>query len=55
MSIILEQECDLTIIQEISHTTIEEIYPHYYPSGATAFFLNHHNDENIKKSEKVLT
>ncbi len=38
MSIILAQECDLTIIQQISHTTIEEIYPHYYPSGATAFF-----------------
>ncbi|MDE6088990.1 MAG: GNAT family N-acetyltransferase [Oscillospiraceae bacterium] len=48
MSIILAQECDLTVIKEISHATIEAIYPHYYPSGAVAFFLNHHSDENIK-------
>lgn len=38
---------DLNIIGEITHTTISEIYPHYYPTGAVEFFLNHHNDDNI--------
>lgn len=48
MSIILAQECDLKAIKDISHTTIKEIYPHYYPLGAVDFFLNHHSDEKIK-------
>lgn len=49
MNIRLAQKCDLKVIREITHTTINEIYPHYYPDGAVTFFLNHHNDENIKE------
>lgn len=48
MSIIRAQEFDFNIVKEITHTTIAEIYPHYYSNGAVTFFLNHHNDENIK-------
>ncbi len=48
MSIKRAQEFDFDIVKEITHTTITEIYPHYYSNGAVAFFLNHHNDENIK-------
>lgn len=49
MNIVSARECDLTIIKKITHTTINEIYPHYYPNGAVVFFLNHHSDENIKE------
>lgn len=49
MNIVSARECDLTIIKKITHTTINEIYPHYYPNGAVAFFLSHHSDENIKE------
>ncbi len=48
MSIILANKGDLNVIKYISHTTIKEVYPHYYPSGAVTFFLNHHSDTNIK-------
>ena len=47
MSIKLAQEFDFDIVKKITHKTIKEIYPHYYPNGAVVFFLNHHNDENI--------
>ena len=47
MDIQLANESDLDIIKKITNTTIKEIYPHYYPEGAVAFFLNHHNTENI--------
>ena len=47
MSIKLAQKSDFHVVKEITHTTINEIYPHYYPIGAVAFFLSHHNDENI--------
>ena len=41
---------DFETIKHIVHTTINAIYPKYYPCGAVDFFLKHHNDENIKKS-----
>jgi len=46
MDIQLANESDLDIIKKITNTTIKEIYPHYYPEGAVAFFLNHHNYNN---------
>ena len=47
MSIRQAQPSDFAVVKEITHTTIQTIYPHYYPAGAVAFFLHHHNDENI--------
>lgn len=47
MSIKLAQQSDSGIVKVITHTTIKEIYPHYYSNGAVAFFLNHHSDESI--------
>lgn len=49
MSISLAQKSDFDVVKEITHTTINEIYPHYYSNGAVAFFLNHHSDENMAK------
>lgn len=39
---------DLSIIINIIHETIKEIYPRYYPKGAVDFFLAHHSAENIE-------
>ena len=47
MGIRLAQSADCNIVNLITVTTINEVYPHYYPNGAVTFFLNHHNDENI--------
>lgn len=49
MSVKLAQKTDFNVVKEITHTTINAIYPHYYSNGAVAFFLNHHSDENIAK------
>lgn len=38
----------LDIVNTIVKTTIEEIYPCYYPQGAVDFFRNHHSSDNIK-------
>ena len=48
MSIRLAREGDLDLVEQITHRTIREIYPRYYPEGAVAFFLHHHREENIK-------
>ena len=48
MSIKLAQKSDFDVVKKITHTTINEIYVHYYSNGAVAFFLNHHSDENIQ-------
>ena len=48
MSIELAQKSDFYVVKEITHTTINEIYPHYYPTGAVDFFISHHNDENVE-------
>ena len=47
MSIRSAQTTDFDIVRKITRETIGEIYPHYYPTGAVEFFLNHHSDENI--------
>ena len=48
MKIIKAQQTDLDTVKEITHTTVNTIYPHYYPDGAVKFFLEHHSDENIR-------
>ena len=38
---------DLDAVKEITHKTIAEIYPHYYPAGTVTFFIRHHSIESI--------
>lgn len=45
--ITLAKNSDFPTVKRITHTTINEIYIHYYPRGAVQFFLNHHSDEAI--------
>lgn len=40
-------EEELDIVLQITHTTIREIYSHYYASGVVDFFLRHHSRENV--------
>lgn len=40
---------DHETVRNITHTTIKEIYVHYYPKGAVEFFLAHHNDDSISR------
>lgn len=47
METIKASEMDLGVVREITQTTIDAVYPKYYPLGAVAFFKHHHNDENI--------
>ncbi len=47
MNIKLACLSDLETIKVIIHTTISEVYPHYYSKGAVDFFLEHHNADNI--------
>lgn len=49
MNIRLARVNDLEIIKSITNNTIKTIYPHYYPLGAVAFFISHHNESNILK------
>ena len=49
MIITKADKTDLDTVKTITCTTIQEIYPHYYPAGAVEFFLHHHSDENIRK------
>ncbi len=49
MSIIKADISDFETVKYITTETINSIYPRYYPKGAVDFFLNHHNDDNIKK------
>ena len=34
-------------VKNIVYTTINAVYPHYYPAGAVRFFLEHHSEEHI--------
>ena len=34
-------------VKNIVYTTINAVYPHYYPEGAVRFFLEHHGEESI--------
>lgn len=36
------------MVENIVHTTISEIYPHYYPKGAVLFFLQLHSEKAIE-------
>ena len=47
MQIVRAAPSDLQTVQQIVRTTISEIYPHYYPAGAVAFFLAHHSDAAV--------
>lgn len=47
MEIIKAQSDDLETVRDITRTTINVIYPRYYPTGAVQFFLAYHSDEHI--------
>jgi GNAT superfamily N-acetyltransferase len=47
LEIIIAKPDDLHIVRDITQTTINTIYPRYYPAGAVQFFLEHHSDEHI--------
>lgn len=49
MQIIKATQEHLELVKEITHKTISEIYPYYYPKGVVDFFLAHHKAENILK------
>jgi hypothetical protein len=53
MSIRQAQKSDFAIVKEITHTTIQTIYPNYYPPGAVAFFLHYHNDKSIAEDDII--
>lgn len=40
---------DWQTVRAITRETIEAVYPHYYPAGAVAFFLQHHSDDAIRR------
>jgi GNAT superfamily N-acetyltransferase len=50
IKIITAEEEHFETVKYITHTTINEIYPHYYPMGVVDFFHECHNDSNIKQS-----
>ena len=52
MKIIEASSADLGIVTDITHSTINAIYPRYYPIGAVEFFRNYHSDENIAEDIK---
>ena len=45
----IEQATELmfSAVKRITHETIDEIYPQYYPAGAVDLFKRYHSDENI--------
>ena len=45
---IIKAEPDMKdIIREITHSTIDAVYPLYYPHGAVEFFKALHSEESI--------
>jgi GNAT superfamily N-acetyltransferase len=40
---------DYKVIYDIVHRTVQSVYPNYYLPEIVNFFLQHHNEENIKK------
>ena len=38
-----------TVVSGIAEKTIQNVYPHYYPSGAVQFFLDLHSEVRIGK------
>ena len=53
MNIIKATEANFDTIKNIVHSTINSIYPHYYPRDVVEFFLNHHSDDNIRRGIKT--
>ena len=49
MDIVKADICDAGLVKQLSHETIEAVYPHYYPRGAVDFFLAHHSIDHIIK------
>ena len=49
MDIVKADICDAGLVKQLSHETIESVYPHYYPRGAVDFFLAHHSMDHIIK------
>lgn len=47
MQIIKITDKNFNDVKNITQTTIDSVYPKYYPAGAVQYFKNHHNDENI--------
>jgi len=47
MNVTKATQNDFATIKNIIHTTINEIYPKYYPSGAVDFFLTYCSGDNI--------
>ena len=45
--ILKAEDKHLNIVREMTHKTINKIYPHYYPIEAVEFFKAHHKDSNI--------
>lgn len=41
---------DCSAIYNITRQSIQKTYPKYYPAEVVTFFLNHHSEENIRKS-----
>lgn len=52
MQIIKITDKNFNDVKNITQTTIDSVYPKYYPAGAVQYFKNHHNDENIMSDIK---
>ena len=50
INIIKAKKGDEKIIYDIAHSTINKIYPNYYPEDVVTFFINHHSIKNIKNA-----
>ena len=48
MHILLAETYHFETVKNITETTINAVYPLYYPKGAVDFFLSYHNTDNIK-------
>ncbi len=49
MTIHQASAADFPAVEEITQTTIQTVYPHYYPAGAVEFFCRHHSDDRIRE------
>ena len=50
MNIIVANSKDVTHILHIVQTTINKVYPKYYPEDVVKFFLDYHSIDNISKA-----